>query len=116
MQISADRKKRISYRDRAKFRNCAASFLHHLPNIRTRQDGDKLEPLRIGTTVVAAPIVVCAAHGGAQFDISQSHTISEVAVVAGGEQDLYVPTIPIHVFEPDLRGPPLAISFAILLF
>jgi hypothetical protein len=62
------------------------------------------------------PVVVRATHRGAHLNVFQCDAISKVAVIPRWQQNLYVPSVPIHVPEPNLRRPPLAIRVAKLFF
>ena len=116
VQPFTDGQKRISDGHGAQLFYGAASLLDHLADVGAGQHGDKLEALGINAAVIVGPIIVCPAHGGAEMNVFQGHAISEVAVVAGGQQDLNIPTVAVHIFEANLRGPPLPVSFAIFLF
>src|SRR2546430_2298292 len=56
VQVSSYREKRIAHLDRDELRDGASRLFLHFANVRTWQHGNKLEPLGIGTIIVAAPI------------------------------------------------------------
>src|SRR5262245_20235170 len=67
VQPSPFRQQGVAHGNGSQLLNRAARFYYHLVDIRPRQHRDKLEPFGISTAIFVTPIIVRAAHGGAEL-------------------------------------------------